>query len=257
MAKKIPILTKNNLLWVGKSKERESSVDFLNRSGNYTFYEAEFDIDLYTTIEKNSVNIIIVSIETFPENFNQNVDQLREIVRTRQIPILFILPHVSPEVTLLYEAFEYADILYSPFELGELIWRLEKLKKFRDLNTKLSSFQDSLNTYDRQLQRLNDFLSQAIPAFAPYVVTPDEQIKKRIGMFLRRLSDGLGAETAILLRFSPEDKELVLEATQVGPNADSQKAAFQFDDSFLAPTAQNFQIQLVYLIYLLVYPKVN
>ena len=244
MAKTTPSLTKNNLLWVGKSKERESTVDLLNRSGDYSLFEAAFDADLFATIEKNLINVIIVSIDKFPDNFNQQIDQLREIVRTRRIPLLFILQKASPEATLLYDAFDLADILYVPYEFGELVWRLGKLIKYRELNIKLSSFQDSLNTYDRQLQRLNDFLSQAIPAFAPYVLTPDEQINKRIGMFLRRLSDGLGAETAILLRFSSEDKELVLEATQVSPNADSQKAAFQFDDSFLAPTAQNFQIQL-------------
>ena len=244
MTKTTPSLTKNNLLWVGKSQERESTIDLLNRSGDFSLFEAAFDADLFATIEKNLINVIIVSIDKFPDNFNQQIDQLREIVRTRRIPLLFILQKASPEATLLYDAFDLADILYVPYEFGELVWRLGKLIKYRELNIKLSSFQDSLNTYDRQLQRLNDFLSQAIPAFAPYVITPDEQINKRIGMFLRRLSDGLGAETAILLRFSSEDKELVLEATQVSPNADSQKAAFQFDDSFLAPTAQNFQIQL-------------
>jgi nitrogen-specific signal transduction histidine kinase len=142
----------------------------------------------------------------------------------------------------LLNSFIEFDIIYAPFEYAELHWRLQRLLEINGLREENEVNVQTLGNYERQLARLNDFLAYSLPAFAPYASDADEQIFKHIGMFLRQLSDGLGAENTVLLRFSAEQKELILEATRVEPEADKHKCVFQFDDPFLAPTAQNFEI---------------
>ena len=232
---------KPNLLWMGEKPDSDPNYQLLKKSDRYNQFYTKFDKNIYTFIEKTEIEIIGVNFVDFPHNFGQLVDQLKEIVLNHKIPVLFIIPLSSRETTLIIDSFDFYDILYMPFNYGELHWRLEKLFRIRDLEIKLYSYEESINFYDRQLKQLNDLFTQMIPSFAPYAVTADEHIQKKIGLFLRKLSDGVGAETTILLHFSPEEKELVLEAT----HAMEDKLNFQFDDPLLAETAQNFQIQLL------------
>lgn len=235
---------KINILWVSDNPDKNSTINFLSSTDKCAVSFASFEQNLFTAIENDLINTVVVEFQKKPDNFNQRIGQLKEVVRPREIPIIFILPRITHEAIIIVDSFSFVDIIYSPFEFSELFWRLQKMLNYRGDSQDLLFYKESMKTYENQLQRMNDFLTTTVPAFAPYVVTPDEQIDKKISTFLRQLSEGLGAEVTLLLRFSQEEQELILEATPVGPEADRSKATFQFDDEFLAPTAQNFQIRL-------------
>jgi PAS domain-containing protein len=240
------LATKNppetEILWLGAETTGQSSIELLNSSGGFRVTRTLFAGDLFASIEKRPYQTLIIDFTHWPEAAEQKIEQLREILVPKRIPALFIIARNQPHSIVLLNSFIEFDIIYAPFEYAELHWRLQRLLEINGLREENEVNVQTLGNYERQLARLNDFLAYSLPAFAPYASDADEQIFKHIGMFLRQLSDGLGAENTVLLRFSAEQKELILEATRVEPEADKHKCVFQFDDPFLAPTAQNFEI---------------
>ncbi len=240
-----PAEKERRILFTGELSRDSSAYKLLGESGDFELYESVLTENIYSFIEKNHINLIIINYSQLPDNFEQLIEQLKEICNNRNLPVLFIFSPNIKDVSFIFDFFQHSDLLFTPFNYSELKWRIDKLFLSIKNHSKLVAVEEALSAYKNQLDKLNDMFSRSVPAFAPYAVSSEEQIEKGIKVFLRQICDGVGAETALLLTFDSREKELVLEATPVKELEKIEKSTFQFDDPLLASTAQNFQITLV------------
>jgi PAS domain S-box-containing protein len=199
----------------------------------------------YTLIDKTHTDILILNI-TDPESQQAIVWELLRIsVRQRVVPVLFIIEGNDPFMPqVISQKFPLFDVISAGADFQEYKWRIDALLNKREKEYRIFSLEDAVQSHDRQLLKLNNLINQPIDLFSQFSLFDETDMDKKIVQYLKSLGKVIGTEFDFFLKFNEEDRELVLEATAVGPSDKVKKPVFQFDDPLLAPTAQNFVIQL-------------
>ncbi|HKL38600.1 MAG TPA: adenylate/guanylate cyclase domain-containing protein, partial [Bacteroidales bacterium] len=153
-----------NILVVDDSGEIDRQVKpYANTfNGSWTLHSAgERDI-FYKALEVNA-DCILIDASSHEGNVWDAIRSLREQRQTQSIPVIILFDGKEPETILPYTELEHTDFLFKPFNMKELVIRLEALRNRRAYLESLCRENERLN----DLTRVADNTASALVVFYP------------------------------------------------------------------------------------------